>query len=136
MKRIAQLAASTCIAITLFFSGKIAHADLTPPASCASTAAVGDACTTSSDEPGTCASIGDCEVDAEGRSPSGCLTCELGAPPPKDAGTDGGSTTTTTTSSSSSSGCTASPDAREGTVGLVMLAFGFLGLLASRKKSA
>jgi hypothetical protein len=137
MKRTAQLVASTCIAITLFFSGEIARADLTPPPLCASTAKVGDACS-SNDEPGSCVRIGDCEVDAEGKSPAGCLSCEPGAPPPKDAGTDGGTTTTTTTTttSSSSSGCTASPDAREGTVGLVMLAFGFLGLLVSRKKSA
>jgi MYXO-CTERM domain-containing protein len=142
------------VAITLVSLSGNARADVPPPDACSDSASVGASCTnagTNHDEPGTCenSSCPHSVPNADGGVTTGdepcvlCIASDGGTVTDAGSGGDGGGAVTTrpdagtdSTPASSSSGCSATPDSRDGATGFAMLVVGMIGLVLSRRKKS
>ena len=153
MKSIAlRILPFAAVAVTFLSLSGRARADVPPPDACSDTASVGQACTNAGendDEPGTCqnATCPHSVSNGDGGFTTGnepcilCVASDGGVVSDAGSGGDGGGAVTvrddagtTSTPASSSSGCSATPDTRDGATGFAMLAVGMIGLGLSRRK--
>lgn len=144
------------VAVTLVSLSGSARADALPLDACNSVSDVGQTCSnagTNNDEPGVCvAETCHSASPPDGGTDYACALCEVpdGGDVIVDSGTtdsgsgggDGGGATTvrddagTTSTPASSSGCSATPDTRDGATGFAMLVVGMIGLVLSRRKKS